>query len=71
MKKVSIILGLVYNAVLSVFLYVQSSCWGGGDLLLYFNCLLAVVWLIIFCVSSSWSVIVAFSAHIQAINFIS
>ena len=36
------------------FLVLQSSCWGREGRLLYFNHLLAVVWLLVFCVSSSW-----------------
>ena len=50
------------------FLALQSSGWGRESWLLYFNCVLAVVWLFECCVSlprpaMDWSVIVAFPSH--------
>ena len=37
-----------------VFLVLQSSRWGRESWLLYFNCLLDAMWLLVLCVSSSW-----------------
>ena len=36
------------------FLVLRSSCRGRESWLLNFNCLLDVMWLLLFCVSSSW-----------------
>ena len=35
------------------FLVLQSSRWGREGWLLYFNCLLGIMWLLLFCDSSS------------------
>ena len=44
---------MLCNVDLSAILVLQSTCWGKRSWLLYFNCVLAVVWLSMFRVSSS------------------
>ena len=63
-------LTLVCYAVLNVLSSFLQSCWGKEWRLLYFNCLLAIMWLIVYIVSSSrclWLVCSVWLCHFLVI----
>ena len=51
---VGLVFGTFVMQYLLYFLVLQESRWGRESWLLYFDFVLAVLWLLVLCVSSSW-----------------